>query len=147
MTLLDAKEPDLARERRRKITISTIVVAILIIAWLGWTFRFWPQERVADEFFAALQKQDYEAAYGIYFADPAWKQHPQLHAQYAINEFRQDWGPGSEWGLIKSYKIEASGYCPGGTAGVVVQVIVNDRAERARIWVQKSDKTITFPPC
>jgi hypothetical protein len=147
MTLLDAKEPDLARERRRKIIISTIVVAVLVISWLAWALRFWPEERVADKFFATLQKQDYESAYGIYFADPGWKQHPQAHAQYPFNEFRQDWGPGSEWGLIKTYKIEASGYCPGGTAGVVVQIVVNDRADRARVWVQKSDKTLSFPPC
>jgi len=29
---------------------------------------------------------------------------------------------------------------------VIVEVVVNDRAEHARLWVQKSDKTVTFSP-
>jgi hypothetical protein len=147
MTLMDAQQPDFARERRRKMRIVSIVIGLLLLASLVWFFRFWPEEHAADKFFGALQKQDYETAYGLYFADPAWKQHPQQHAQYPYNEFYRDWGPGGEWGLIKNYKVEASGYCPGASSGVIVQVIVNGRAERARVWVQKSDKTLSFPPC
>jgi hypothetical protein len=147
MTLMDAKPPDFARERRRRRTITIIIVVILIAAGLAWEFRYWPEERVADKFFSALQRQDYETAYGIYFAEPNWKQHPQKYSQYTFNDFYRDWGPGGEWGVIKSYKIEAAGTCPGGNAGVVVQLIVNDRADRARIWVQKSDKTLSTPPC
>jgi len=29
---------------------------------------------------------------------------------------------------------------------VIVEVIVNNRSEHARLWVQKSDKTLTFSP-
>jgi len=29
----------------------------------------------------------------------------------------------------------------------VVDVIVNDRAEHAQLWVEKSDKTLSPPPC
>jgi len=28
-----------------------------------------------------------------------------------------------------------------------VEVTVNDRFEPARVWVEKSDKTMSFPPC
>jgi hypothetical protein len=28
-----------------------------------------------------------------------------------------------------------------------VDVIVNDRAEHAQVWVEKSDHTLSFPPC
>ena len=147
MTLMDAKPPDFARERRRRITLTIIIAVILIAAGLAWEFRYWPEEHVAGKFFSALQRQDYEAAYGIYFADPNWKQHPQKYSLYTYNDFYRDWGPGGEWGIIKSYKIEVAGTCPGGSKGVVVQVIVNDRADRARIWVQKSDKIISTPPC
>jgi hypothetical protein len=114
---------------------------------LAWAFRFWPEEHVADRFFGALQRQDFETAYGIYFHDPGWKQHPQQYAQYPFNEFYRDWGPGGEWGVIKDYKIEVSGNCPRAGSGVVVQVIVNGRSDRARIYVEKSDKTISTPPC
>lgn len=147
MTLMDAAPPDLARERRRRIILLTIVIVIVVLAGLGWTLRYWPEEHVADKFFSALKKQDYETAYGIYFNDPAWKQHPQQHSNYPYNEFYTDWGPGGEWGLIKDYKLEASGNCPRAGTGVVVQFIVNGRAERARVYVDKSDKTISSPPC
>jgi hypothetical protein len=147
MTLMDAQTPDLARERRRRILIVGLIVGVLLVAVLAWAFRFWPEERVADRFFGALQRQDFETAYGIYYHDPNWKQHPQQHADYPFNEFYRDWGPGGEWGIIKSYKIEVSGNCPRPGSGVVVQVIVNGRSERARVYVEKSDKTISMPPC
>ncbi len=33
-----------------------------------------------------------------------------------------------------------------GSGGVVVEVVVNERAEHARMFVQKSDKTLTVYP-
>jgi hypothetical protein len=147
MTLMDAAPPDVVRERRRRIIILGTVTAVVLLVGLGWMFRYWPEEHVAGKFFEALKRQDYETAYGIYYNDPAWKQHPQQHSNYPYNEFYTDWGPGGEWGLIKSYKIEASGNCPRAGTGVVVQLIVNGRSERARVYVDKSDKTISSPPC
>jgi hypothetical protein len=147
MTLMDARPPDLARERRRNIMVALLVALVLVLAGLLWEFRYWREEHTADKFFLALQQRDYERAYGIYLADPNWKRHAQQHAKYPFEEFYQDWGPGGEWGLIKTYKIEAAGNCPGGGSGVVVQVIVNGRADRARVYVEKSDKTISTPPC
>ena len=142
-----AAPPDVARERRRRIITLTIVTAVVLLIGLGWMFRYWPEEHVADKFFEGLKRQDYETAYGIYYNDPAWKQHPQQHSNYPYNEFYTDWGPGGEWGLIKTYKIEASGNCPRAGTGVVVQLIVNGRSDRARVYVDKSDKTISSPPC
>jgi len=144
---MDAAPPDLTRERRRRIIILTVVTCVVLLIGLGWIFRYWPEEHVADIFFDALKRQDYETAYGIYFQDPAWKQHPQQHSNYPYNEFYTDWGPGGEWGLVKTFKIEASGNCPRAGSGVVVQLIVNGRSERARVYVDKSDKTISSPPC
>ena len=146
MTLLDAKQFDEAASKRRRNLIAGIVVAVLLVGYFAWEFRNYPEERIADHFFAALQKQDYEKAYGIWMHDAEWRQHPQNYKQYPYNEFYTDWGPGGEWGLIKSYKIYASGTPPGGGSGVVVEVEVNQRAEHARVWVQKSDKTMTFSP-
>jgi hypothetical protein len=147
MTLLDAKEYHPERERRRKVRIVSAIVAVIIIAVVAWLNRFWPQKHIADNFFSDLQKQNFEAAYGVYYHDPAWQQHPQSHAQYPFNEFMQDWGPGGQWGLVKSYKIFGASNCPGGGSGVVVDLIVNDRAEHAQLYVDKNDKTISSPPC
>ena len=104
MTLLDAKEYHPEKERKKRTRIISAIVLVLLLAFVGWWNRFWPEKRIADKFFSALQKQDFETAYGIYYADPDWKQHPQNHAQYPFNEFRQDWGPGGEWGIVKSYQ-------------------------------------------
>ena len=146
MTLLDAKQYDEAAVRRRRNRIASAVALLLIIIWLAWLYRNLPEERVVDHFFSALQKQDYERAYAIWMHDPDWKQHPQKYPNYPFKDFFRDWGPGGEWGLIKSYKIYASGTPKGGGSGVIVEVVVNDRSEHARLWVQKSDKMLSFSP-
>jgi hypothetical protein len=147
MTLLDAKEYDPEKERKRKTRIIFAIVVVIILLGLGWWFRYWPEERVAGRFFDSLQKQDYETAYGIWMQDPQWKQHPQEHPKYSYGDFYRDWGPGGEWGLIKTQKVYGSSSCPGGGSGIVVDVVVNDRAQHAQVWVEKRDKTLSFPPC
>ena len=145
MTLLDAKEYDPEKERRKKVRIISAIVLLLLAAFFLWWFRYWPEQR-AEHFFDALQKQDYESGYGIWMHDPQWRQHPDRYKKYPFHEFYTDWGAGGQWGLVKSYKIYAAGTPPGGGSGVIVDMIVNDRAEHARVWVEKSDKTMSFSP-
>jgi hypothetical protein len=147
MTLLDAREydPEKARKRRKQI-ISAITFLVIVLALLWW-FRYWPEKRIVGHFFDALQKQDYKTAYGIWMNDPQWSEHPNQHPKYSFNDFYRDWGPGGEWGLIKTHKVYGASTCPGGGSGVVVDVIVNDRAEHAQVWVEKSDHTLSYPPC
>lgn len=147
MTLLDARQYDPERDRKRNRRIISSVVIILILLGLGWWFRYWPDEHLVGDFFATVQKQDYKTAYGIWMHDPNWQQHPDQHAKYPFNDFYRDWGPGGEWGIIKTYKVFGASTCPGGGSGVVVDVVVNDRAEHAQVWVEKSDKTLSYPPC
>ena len=146
MTLLDAKQYDPARERRRIIRIASAIFVTLVLSWLAWMYRNWPEERVVDRFFAALEQKNYEAAYAVWMHDPDWKQHTEKYSTYPFNDFYRDWGPGGEWGLIKSYKVYGSVNPSGGGSGVIVEVVVNERSEHARLWVQKSDKTLTFSP-
>ena len=146
MTLLDAREYDEEKARKKRARIILVAVVLLVVAFLGWWFRYWPEQRVADRFFHALEHQQYETAYAVWMHDPEWRQHPDRYQKYPYNEFYRDWGPGGEWGLIKSYKVYATGTPPGGGSGVIVDVTVNDRAQRARVWVEKSDKTMSFSP-
>jgi len=155
MTLLDAKELDPGQSRKRKKRFILAVVALtafLLIGVLGallgygWWFWYLPEERIVGHFFTALQHQDYKIAYGVWMHDPNWSQHPQ-NTNYPFNDFYRDWGPGGQWGLIKSEKVYGASTCPGPSTGVVVDVIVNDRAEHAQVWVEKSDHTLSFPPC
>jgi hypothetical protein len=147
MTLLDSQPYDPAKLRRRKMQLAAALVAVIVLAALAWMYRNWPEEHCVDKFFTALQHRDYETAYGIYFNDPAWREHQQKYSQYPYADFYRDWGPGGEWGLVKSHRIYGSANTKGfSSGGVVVEVIVNERSEHARMFVQKSDKTITVYP-
>jgi hypothetical protein len=146
MTLLDAQQFDEARVRRRRKWILTAAVVLLFLAWVVYHLRHYPERAQVDKFFSALQKQDYESAYGIWFHDPYWKQHPPKYSKdYPYSEFYRDWGPGGEWGLIKAHSVDCS-LGPSGGSGVIVQVTVNHRTEHAYVWVQTSDQTLSFSP-
>ena len=147
MTLLDAQEYNPEKSRKRKKQIISAVAILVIVVFVIWWNRYLPEKLIVGHFFGALQKQDYNTAYGIWMHDPQWKQHPNEHPKYLFNEFYRDWGPGGEWGLIKTYKVYGASSCPGGGSGVVVDVIVNDRTEHAQVWVEKSDHTLSYPPC
>jgi hypothetical protein len=150
MTLLDAQDYDPEKARKRKIRIIAVISLTLVIAFVVWWNRYWPQKHIVGNFFEALQKKDYNTAYGIWMHDPAWQQHPVEHKKYPFNEFYQDWGPGGQWGLIKTQKVNGASTCPdkdGSGSGIVVDVIVNDRAEHAQVWVENSDHTLSYPPC
>jgi hypothetical protein len=146
MSLLDAPVYDEARARRRSRLIIGGVVVIAILSGLVWWYRYWPEEHAVNKFFTVLEKQDYEGAYGIWMHDPDWKQHQDRYTRYPFSDFYRDWGPGGDWGLVKSHEIYASGTPPGSSSGVIVEVIVNGRAEHARVWVDKADKTLGFSP-
>jgi hypothetical protein len=151
MNLLNPPTYDEKREKRRKKMVAAAAFALLVVAFLAWQFRNWPEERVVSRFFERLEAKDYEGAYGIWLADPQWKQHPQKYEQYPFNAFYLDWGPGGEYGPIRSHKISSSmsPRTSGGgssTTGVIVEVTVNERAEPARLWVEKDDKSLTFSP-
>ena len=141
--MLDAKQYDAARERRRRIWIVVIIVVLLVGGWVAYHLRYYPERRAVAQFFGAIQRHDYETAYGIWFHDPAWRQHPNQFVNYPYNEFYRDWGPGGEWGLVKSYHVDCS-LGPGN--GVIVQVTVNQRADHAYMFVDKANKTLTFAP-
>ena len=140
---MDAKEYDDSRDRRRKNLILVAIFAVLILAWVGYHFRDYPERRAVDKFFHALQQQKLEDAFALWFQDPQWKQHPEKYAKYGFGDFQTDWGPSGEWGIIKAYSVDCS-LSTG--SGVIVQVTVNGRTEHTYVWVDKSDKTLHFPP-
>ena len=94
MTLLNAPEFDAQKEtRRRNILIgSGVGIALLAVLSLagfllghGWLFTNLPVEHKVSVFFSALQSQDYPRAYGLFYNDANWQQHPEkvqgLHAK------------------------------------------------------------------
>lgn len=145
-TIFTAPQYDPEKARKRRQTIVAILCAVIIVAGVLYIFRYWPEERRVDHFFAALENKDYKQAYGIWLNDPNWEQHANKYTQYPFDEFYRDWGPGGEWGAINSYKIEGATTPRQGGSGVIVVVTINGRAEPARIWVEKKAKTLTWSP-
>ena len=140
---MDAQQYDEARDRRRTRLIIVGVFVALILAWVGYHLRNYPERRTADKFLTALQQKDTEGAYAIWMQDPHWKQNPGKYSNYSYGDFYRDWGPSGDWGIIKSHRIDCS-YSSG--SGVLVQATVNDRAEHVYVWVDKGDKTLHFSP-
>src|SRR5690348_2841382 len=122
MTLMDAQQYDEARARRRRKYIISGIIIVLILAWVGYHFRNYPERHAADQFFSALQRGDIEGAYALWLKDPNWKQHPQKYSQYSFGDFSSDWGPSGEWGIIKSHRIDCS---LSSGSGVIVQATIN----------------------
>lgn len=142
-TIFTARNYDPRRARRIRQWITAILCILIIVGGLGYIFRNWTYERRVDKFFVLLQQQDYKKAYALWMNDPVWEQHPGKYAQYPYNEFYRDWGPGGDWGLVRTHDIVGSARKG---SGVIVVVKVNDRVEEARMWVEKKDKTITWSP-
>ena len=143
MGLMDAKPVDEAREKRRRKAIVIAIVAVLVLGLIWWEVRFWPEEHVINKFFAAIESHNFEQAYGIWMADADWKQHPQKYDRYSYNDFYRDWGPGGDYGAIQTHKIQDSS---NGGSGAIIETQINGRPVTVRLWVEKSDKSISYPP-
>ncbi len=147
MSLLDAQPVDEVREKqrlkRRRIVIGTVTFVVLLLGFLWWELRFWPEERTVNRFFAAVESQHFEQAYAIWMADPNWKQHPQKYERYTYYDFFRDWGPGGEFGAIHSHKIEHSS---NGGSGAIIEIQIKGRPVTTNLWVEKSDKSLSYPP-
>jgi hypothetical protein len=145
-SLFDAQPYDEAKARRRRIWIAVAVVAVISISTLLWFNRYWPEERRVEQFFARLQANNYEAAYSVWMNDPDWKLHPEQYKRYGFHAFYLDWGPGGEWGAVKSYKIVAAQKPRPNASGVVVGIRVNERKKLCSVRVEFKDKTLGFSP-
>jgi hypothetical protein len=150
MALMDAKEYDPRPAQRRNRIIATAVVLVIAIAAYLYLTRYDAEIKVINNFFHALERKDFDAAYGIYQGDPEWKQHPQKFGNYTVNQFTLDWGPSGEYGPITSHNVDCALAPPKKDfvtpSGVVVVVTINKRAEPRSMWVEKKTRSITDSP-
>ena len=130
------KPIDPVAERRKRYLITGLVFAVLLSGYLYYQFKNYPEERQARRFFAALQRQEYPEAYRI------WQ--PAPTSSYTYKDFLQDWGQdGYEiHGPVQNFHVTGS---TARGSGVVVRVQVN-RNRNIPLWVEKKDKTLSFPP-
>ena len=128
----DFKPIDPKAERRKKILLITIPLAAILSGFLYYEFKNFPEERAVSRFLSALEKQDYQQAYQIW----------QPSKYYSFGSFSQDWGSQGLEGPVRDYKITNS-HERG--SGVLVEIKLNG-AKEISLWVEKSDKSLSFPP-
>ena len=145
MTIFQAKEFDPRLDQRKRMYAIAGLVLIIILGFLVYHFWNWREEHTVDRFLTAIEHKDFEKAYGVWNADPSWKQHPQKYSGYNFGTFELDWGPTGEYGEIRSHHIRQS-MTPKRSSGVVVVTMINDRKEPLALWVERKDHSITFLP-
>ncbi|HEX3985284.1 MAG TPA: hypothetical protein VHX13_01645 [Acidobacteriaceae bacterium] len=130
MTLLDAPAFNARRARRNHVLAVTSVVVVIVVAigaWLWflqipWQLWHFPADHKINNFFATVESGDMQKAFGLWNNDPNWQQHPQQYQAYSFTDFQKDWGPASDYGVIKSHKIIIARHVGN---GVVVGLDIN----------------------
>jgi len=149
LNLLDttSEEPS---SKRLRYAVSAVALVILVAFGIWYFFlRFIGEKHTIEHFMDAVVAQNYQGAYQI------WK----AHGSYTYQDFLSDWSLDGYYGPIKSYHIESASLPPNGGSGVVVVVEIspfspfpqdNDpkggRDKEVRLWVERSDQSISFPP-
>lgn len=137
------------RSKLRRSVISGLAFVLLLALGVWYLFRFYGEKRTVEQFLDALVAGDTQRAYQI------WK--PQ--GSYSYQDFLDDWGSSGYYGPVKSYYIETA-QKPKGGSGVIVVVelspyqpfptdndaVKNRRTREVRIWVERRDKSLSFPP-
>ena len=147
MTLLDPTPLKPEKSRAMAFTVAAVSLVAIVVLWF--VFRYYPEKRAAERFFAALTAGNTQLAYQL------WKPAPS----YSMKDFLADWGPDGYYGPVKSYEIVRT-CAPHGSNTVNVSVEVSPFSpmpqpgddEKSRktktvdVWVVTSDKSLSFPP-
>jgi hypothetical protein len=147
MSLLDPPTEKPQKPRVMAFTAAALVLVAAVVVWFA--FRYYPEKKAADRFFAAVASGDTSTAYNL------WKP----SASYSMNDFLADWGPTGYYGPVKSYKIMGA-KAPQNSTSIAVNVAISpyspmpdasdaDKSRKTRVvtlWVQPSDKSFSFPP-
>jgi uncharacterized membrane protein YraQ (UPF0718 family) len=143
MTLLDAPVYNARRARIIRNSIIGVLVALVVAALLSWAFWDWPEQHRLNHFLATVESGDLNKAYAEWNHDPDWQKHPERYKAYSFADFSKDWGVGSDYGLIKSHKIEITKTVGN---GVVMGVAINGGKTPLFLRVDHKTKQIGFSP-
>ncbi len=152
MSLLNAPAYDARKEKRKRDVmigaLAAVVLAIVIglggyFMGHGWFFSDLPAEHRVSVFMTALEHKDYNRAYGIWFNDPNWQQHPERHASYPVKRFTEDWTTASDYGPITSYHVDISRRTG---SGIIIALHVNGNPKPMFLWYERSDGTLSYSP-
>lgn len=144
VSLLDARGEE-PRSKLLRYVVSGLVFAMLLALGVWYVFRFYTEKKTVESFFQALAAGDTQQAYRT------WKP----GASYTYQDFLEDWGPTGYYGPVRSYRIRTA-QKPKNATGVIVVVSVSPqekfpgqsdpRTQQVRIWVERRDQSLSFPP-
>jgi hypothetical protein len=142
-----AEEP---KSKALRYVISGVALAAMIAGALWYFLRFAPEKHTVERFMNAVVAGDSQQAYKI------WRPNPS----FTYQDFLAFWGPKGYYSPIKSFRIESAEVPPKGGSGVVVVVELSAYSpfpkpeesvkfaqnQEARLWVERSDQSLSFPP-
>jgi hypothetical protein len=149
MGILDAG-PEEPKSKVRRYIISGIALVLLIAGGMWYFLRYTPEKHTVEHFMDAVIAGDMQKACEI------WHTHPG----FSCKDFVSFWGPDGYYSPIKSYRLESAEVPPKGGSGVVVTVEISAynpfpkpeetikfaQNREVQIWVERSDKSLSFPP-
>jgi hypothetical protein len=119
-------------ERLKKQLLIGIPLLLILSGYLYYEFKNYSEEQAVSRFLSTVMQGDYEQAYRLW----------QPSKYYSFENFQQDWGPKGVEGAIREFDITNS-HARG--SGVLVDIKLNGDKEIS-LWVEKSDKSLSFPP-
>ena len=128
-------------ERRGKIirnVVITVVALVVVGGALYFHFHNYREERQVKQFMGYLAAGDYKAAYALFGCTDA----KPCDSRYPFNKFMEDWGPSSGHNGFDSARITRSRSCGSG----VLLTVDYGRNQQEKLWVERGDKSIGFPP-
>ncbi len=143
MTLLDAPRYDARRARRIRNGVIAVICAVVLCAVLSFFFWDWPEQHRINHFFSLVEKGDMPGAYAYWNNDPDWRQHSDRYTGYTFDDFKKDWSSSSDYGVIRSHKIEITKTVGN---GVVMGVDVNGGKTPLFLRVDHKTHEIGFSP-
>ena len=143
MTLLDAPRYDAQRARIIRNSVFITIGVIVLGAVLLFAFWDWPSQHRVNHFFSLVEKQDMPAAFAYWTNDPAWREHADRYTGYTFEDFEKDWGASSDYGVIRSHKIEITKTVGN---GVVMGVDINGGKTPLFLRVDHKTDEIGFSP-
>jgi hypothetical protein len=156
MSLLDAPAYDPTSDNRKRNILIAAAATIFLLTVLtfagyisghGWLFTNLGAEHKVNNFFNALETRDYAKAYGIYYNDPNWQQHPQKYSGYPLARFTEDWTTHSPINVpITSHHIDVSKTDGSGAFGTGYIVAVDaNHGHEIFMYLNRDDGTMTWP--
>jgi hypothetical protein len=145
MTLLDAPAFDRTHAKNHRNLVIGALLFCGVVGMAVFLCRNLPAEHRVNQFFTAVEAQDFSKAFAIWNNDPDWQEHAQRYAKdgYPYGRFVVDWGKAGDYGRITSHKVLHSVSYGNNT---LLAVQINGRKAALALAVTKNTHTMSFPP-